>query len=105
MLWTFTGGKVHFWLFPNLNNDSYGILESFKPLYSVKGLKRKKKGKKKDTAAKKEDTGEQGGTQQGELKEEEEGEDEEEEEEEEEENDDESAEGWAEWINAERASK
>ena len=84
----FTAGKIHFWLFPNLNDDNYGFFESFKPLYSVKGLKRKKK-KKKDNAPKGEDRDDQqqGGTQQAEVRDEQEEEEEEEEEEEAEEGD------------------
>ena len=72
----FTTGKVHFWLFPNLNDDSYGFFESFRPLYSVKGLKRKKKGKKKDGESKKKDGDDRDGQQQGEAKDEEEEEEE-----------------------------
>ena len=30
-----TLGKVHFWVFPNLNEEKYGIVDSFKPIYSV----------------------------------------------------------------------
>ena len=48
-----TGGRVEFWLLPNLTNDKLGVIESFKPLYSVK-KKRKKEGKK---GGKKEGTG------------------------------------------------
>lgn len=30
-----TIGKVHFWVFPNLNEEKYGFVDSFKPVYSV----------------------------------------------------------------------
>ena len=30
-----TLGKVHFWAFPNLNEEKYGFVDSFKPFYSV----------------------------------------------------------------------
>lgn len=39
-----TVGKVHFWLLPNLDNEKLGIIDSFKPLYSIK--RKKTKGKK-----------------------------------------------------------
>ena len=28
-------GKVHFWVFPNLNEEKYGVIDSFKPFYSI----------------------------------------------------------------------
>lgn len=31
----FSLGKVHFWLFPNLNEEKYGFFDSFKPFYSI----------------------------------------------------------------------
>lgn len=31
----FTMGKVHFWVFPNLNEEKYGFFDSFKPFYSI----------------------------------------------------------------------
>lgn len=34
MVWTVSGSKHHFWLFPNLTED-VGFLESFWPLYTV----------------------------------------------------------------------
>lgn len=34
VVWTITGSKHHFWLFPNLTED-VGFLESFWPLYTV----------------------------------------------------------------------
>lgn len=40
-----TSGRVELWIVPNLTNDKLGVVESFKPLYSVK-KKRKKEGKK-----------------------------------------------------------
>ena len=30
-----TLGKVHFWVFPNLNEEKYGFVDSFKPVYSI----------------------------------------------------------------------
>ncbi|CAI8055872.1 Translocation protein SEC62 [Geodia barretti] len=30
-----TLGKVHFWVFPNLNEEKYGFVDSFKPIYSI----------------------------------------------------------------------
>ena len=42
-------GKVYFWLFPNLNED-LGVIESFKPLYSLKKRKVKKSKKNKQSA-------------------------------------------------------
>ena len=30
-----TLGKVHFWVFPNLNEEKYGFIDSFKPFYSI----------------------------------------------------------------------
>ena len=41
-------GKISFWLFPNLNED-LGVIESFKPLYSLKKRKTKKSKKSKDS--------------------------------------------------------
>lgn len=41
-------GKVYFWLFPNLNED-LGVIESFKPLYSLKKHKTKKSKKTKQS--------------------------------------------------------
>ena len=41
-------GKIHFWLFPNLNED-LGVIESFKPLYSIKKRKTKKSKKAKQS--------------------------------------------------------
>ena len=32
-----TIGKVHFWIFPNLENEKCGFFESFKPFYSIEG--------------------------------------------------------------------
>ena len=42
LTWLFTNGKVRFWLFPNLFADC-GLIESFKPLYSIKYSKTKHK--------------------------------------------------------------
>lgn len=42
-------GKVYFWLFPNLNED-LGVIESFKPFYSLKKRKVKKPKKIKQSA-------------------------------------------------------
>ena len=41
-------GKMYFWLFPNLNED-LGVIESFKPLYSLKKRKVKKSKKNKQS--------------------------------------------------------
>ena len=47
-------GKINFWIFPNLDNEKLGFLDSFKPFYSFeyrdsgKGSKGKKKRKDKD---------------------------------------------------------
>lgn len=30
-----TAGRVHFWIFPYLNDEKRGFVDSFKPLYSV----------------------------------------------------------------------
>ena len=30
-----TMGKIHFWVFPNLNEEQYGFVDSFKPIYSI----------------------------------------------------------------------
>ena len=30
-----TLGKVRFWVFPNLNEEKYGFVDSFKPIYSI----------------------------------------------------------------------
>lgn len=49
-------GKIKFWIFPNLDNEKLGFLDSFKPFYSLeykdatKGSKGGKK-KKKDKGA------------------------------------------------------
>lgn len=41
-----TAGKVSFWIFPNLDNEKCGFLDSFRPFYSVDIAKEKKKKKK-----------------------------------------------------------
>lgn len=47
-------GKIKFWIFPNLDNEKLGFLDSFKPFYSFeyrdsgKGGKGKKKRKEKE---------------------------------------------------------
>lgn len=48
LIWLFSGGKHHLWIFPNLTEDC-GPIESFFPLYTYeyKGPKIKKKKKKK----------------------------------------------------------
>ena len=46
---TLSYGKINLWLLPNLDNEKLGIIESFKPLYS---LERKKKSGKKSKAKK-----------------------------------------------------
>jgi len=35
LIWLFTGGKHHLWIFPNLTED-VGPIESFMPLYTYK---------------------------------------------------------------------
>ena len=30
-----TAGKFYFWVFPNLNDEKCGFLDSFKPFYSL----------------------------------------------------------------------
>merc|ERR1712176_1744181 len=51
LIWLFSGGKHHLWIFPNLTED-VGPIESFMPLYTYKytGPKEKKKKKKKKKA-------------------------------------------------------
>lgn len=49
LIWSVTMGKIYFWLFPNLNED-LGVIESFKPLYSLKKRKVKKSKKNKQSA-------------------------------------------------------
>lgn len=51
----FTVGKLHFWIFPNLDNEKCGFFDSFKPLYSVE--RKKDKTKKKKPSAKDEAEG------------------------------------------------
>lgn len=54
--WAMTGGKLHFWIFPNLTED-VGFFASFWPLYESKYSsddKSKSKGAKKSKAKKKE---------------------------------------------------
>jgi len=48
MVWCCSMGKINFWLFPNLNED-LGVIESFKPLYSIKKRKTKKSKKAKQS--------------------------------------------------------
>ena len=48
-------GKISFWLFPNLNED-LGVIESFKPLYSLKKRKTKKSKKSKESKESNENT-------------------------------------------------
>jgi hypothetical protein len=50
LIYTFTNGGVIFWLFPNLDDDKLGVIDSFKPFYSLK-YKKKKKKQIKDEAA------------------------------------------------------
>ena len=54
-IWSVTMGKIYFWLFPNLNED-LGVIESFKPLYSLKKRKVKKSKKNKQSTDSNEDT-------------------------------------------------
>ena len=30
-----TAGRVYFWIFPNLNDEKRGFVDSFKPIYSM----------------------------------------------------------------------
>ena len=55
----FTVGKLHFWVFPNLDNEKCGFFESFKPFYSVEW--KKDKTKKKKTSTKDETEGDKEG--------------------------------------------
>ncbi|KAH8333637.1 hypothetical protein KR059_001613 [Drosophila kikkawai] len=64
IVWALTGGKLHFWIFPNLTED-VGFFESFWPLYESNynseasgktDKKSKSKGKKKDKDSDAEDT-------------------------------------------------
>lgn len=55
VIWSVTMGKIYFWLFPNLNED-LGVIESFKPLYSLKKRKVKKSKKNKQSTDSKEGT-------------------------------------------------
>ncbi|XP_020812393.1 translocation protein SEC62 isoform X2 [Drosophila serrata] len=64
IVWALTGGKLHFWIFPNLTED-VGFFESFWPLYESNytsegkcktDKKCKSKGKKKDKDSDAEDT-------------------------------------------------
>ena len=47
-------GKIHLWLLPNLDNEKLGIIDSFKPFYSIE--QKKKSGKKSKTKKQVEDT-------------------------------------------------
>lgn len=52
LIYTFSSGKVVFWLLPNLDDEKLGVIDSFKPLYSLKFKKKKKKqDKTSDTVA------------------------------------------------------
>ena len=51
-----TIGKVHFWVFPNLDNEKCGFIESFRPLYSFEVKKSKKKSKKEKGGTKGEES-------------------------------------------------
>lgn len=42
-----TGGKLSFWILPNLDSEKTGFFDSFKPLHSAEWAKPKKKSKKK----------------------------------------------------------
>lgn len=48
LLFTVSVGKINLWLLPNLDNDRLGVIESFRPLYSLK-FKKKKKSKKEQS--------------------------------------------------------
>lgn len=45
-----TLGKYHFWVFPNLDNEKCGFVDSFKPFYSLEFKKSKKKSKKEKSS-------------------------------------------------------
>jgi len=49
VIWCCSKGTYHFWMFPNLNMDHLGPIETFKPLYSWKNyyLEKEKRDKKK----------------------------------------------------------
>lgn len=42
LLLAVTSGKLDFCIFPNLDNEKLGVIDSFKPLYSVKWKSKKK---------------------------------------------------------------
>lgn len=42
-----TGGKLSFWILPNLDSEKTGFFDSFTPLHSAEWAKPKKKSKKK----------------------------------------------------------
>jgi len=64
LIWLFTGGKHHLWIFPNLTEDC-GPIESFFPLYTYKytgpKIKKDKKKKKKKIEGDKQEAIEEGG--------------------------------------------
>ena len=35
VVWGCSKGVYHFWLLPNINDDRLGVIETFKPLYSL----------------------------------------------------------------------
>lgn len=50
-----TGGKLSFWILPNLDNDKASFVESFKPFHSAEWAKEKKKTKKKSVVVENEE--------------------------------------------------
>lgn len=58
LVWMFSKGIYHFWLLPNINEDKLGIIETFKPLYSLDNYyeeKEKKDRRKKRREAREKD--------------------------------------------------
>lgn len=47
LVYTFSSGRVVLWLLPNLDDDKLGVIDSFKPLFSLKFKKKKKKTQEK----------------------------------------------------------
>ena len=58
IIYTLTNTKVEFWLLPNLDNDKLGVIDSFKPFYTLK-FKKKKKSKKQDKGESQNSNGEE----------------------------------------------
>ena len=92
-----TLGKIKFWIFPNLDNEKLGFVESFKPFYSIEYKDATKDGKgkkkKKDKGASSKPSGDSGQTAGADDRGEKEGVDDQEEEKLEETPEDENGEG------------